>query len=970
MNHIEEIFDKDKIARSTNIYGNLDYMKLYDSLDSTDRATFERMYERFNQNREKYLETISVNYEETLPTKEFKNPVHKAKSSELVWKWRFVSEEYFTELLQKTNRQKKLSGLEDTLTKYKSVFQKIKPKALAKILSQEMFYFVLKMHNKIDDHSYYVSQLSLRLGQKVEEAFSQVIMTEYYRSTKDWQNTRKLTLTNRYRSKYWLHSSEPKWSAFDIATVGSSLLAVALKLFTVPTPNRFKPGFEPKPAFWHSMKLEKTRNIGIIRVSEALLKIISREGVAEALKDTGVNQSFPLLVKPRPWTAYNEGGYLYSSNTLLTSESMANEQTAYVKEAIAKGKMDKFLDSLDDVSSCAWGINQKMLQVIDEIWSTGKMFLDIPAQPEEMESVPDVSGKLTYEQKQKLIQQRVRLSNKRAERNNLGNALETAKLFAKRGDRFYYTYQVDFRGRVYPVSSSMFVHLGQDSIRSLLQFWYSKPLGKEGLRWLKIHLANMYGVDKLSNQDREDFVNTHMEDVIDSAERPLTGNRWWTQGENPFQALATCMEINEAIKSGNPELFLSRIAVNQDGSCNGLQHYAALGGDVGGAVQVNMIANATKPGDVYSEVAKIVSAKIEQEAVESKPVAEELKGKISRKLVKQPVMTSVYGVTKYGMVRQLDERFKDMGVDAIRRSRYSPYVAQLILEAIGELFSGANKIKEWLSECTQRISESVRADVYRRDIVSDKEFMTKHVTAMIWTTPLGLPVVQPYRQTQQMVVRSTQLQSMNLYNPFALSFVDKSRQRQGIAPNYIHSLDSTHMLMTVRECVKKGLSFAAVHDSFWTHAASVPSMNAILREQFVALHQHDLIEHLRNEFMARYSGYMQLVHVPISYKSYKEIQKLRGTNKEITSLRHELNLELKRFKGDKSIISPSTILENNGELRNYTRVGGQAGAFALDNTSTSKKTSLRVFVPLQIPHVPSQGDYDVAQVRQNEYFFS
>jgi DNA-directed RNA polymerase, mitochondrial len=47
--------------------------------------------------------------------------------------------------------------------------------------------------------------------------------------------------------------------------------------------------------------------------------------------------------------------------------------------------------------------------------------------------------------------------------------------------------------------------------------------------------------------------------------------------------------------------------VHQDGSCNGLQHYAALGGDAAGAAAVNL-APAARPADVYSAVAALVRA--------------------------------------------------------------------------------------------------------------------------------------------------------------------------------------------------------------------------------------------------------------------------------------------------------------------------------------------------------------------------
>jgi len=46
-------------------------------------------------------------------------------------------------------------------------------------------------------------------------------------------------------------------------------------------------------------------------------------------------------------------------------------------------------------------------------------------------------------------------------------------------------------------------------------------LGERGLRWLKIHLANLYGFDKGNFDERVKFVMDHLEDVYDSAEKPL-----------------------------------------------------------------------------------------------------------------------------------------------------------------------------------------------------------------------------------------------------------------------------------------------------------------------------------------------------------------------------------------------------------------------------------------------------------------
>lgn len=65
------------------------------------------------------------------------------------------------------------------------------------------------------------------------------------------------------------------------------------------------------------------------------------------------------------------------------------------------------------------------------------------------------------------------------------------------------------------------------------------------------------------------------------------------------------MEIADVIRSGDTENYLSYFPIHQDGSCNGLQHYAALGRDASGAFSVNLCASDV-PQDVYSAVVSLV----------------------------------------------------------------------------------------------------------------------------------------------------------------------------------------------------------------------------------------------------------------------------------------------------------------------------------------------------------------------------
>jgi DNA-directed RNA polymerase len=63
-------------------------------------------------------------------------------------------------------------------------------------------------------------------------------------------------------------------------------------------------------------------------------------------------------------------------------------------------------------------------------------------------------------------------------------------------ETFFLPHNLDFRGRTYVVPPHL-SHLGNDLSRGLLIFAEKKPLGARGLWWLKVHLANLYGVDKV-----------------------------------------------------------------------------------------------------------------------------------------------------------------------------------------------------------------------------------------------------------------------------------------------------------------------------------------------------------------------------------------------------------------------------------------------------------------------------------------
>lgn len=76
-------------------------------------------------------------------------------------------------------------------------------------------------------------------------------------------------------------------------------------------------------------------------------------------------------------------------------------------------------------------------------------------------------------------------------------------------EQFYFPFNLDFRGRAYPVPQNL-TTVGSDLCRSLLKFATPKPLGSRGYFWMKVHLANLMGNNKISLRDRCEYI----EDLI------------------------------------------------------------------------------------------------------------------------------------------------------------------------------------------------------------------------------------------------------------------------------------------------------------------------------------------------------------------------------------------------------------------------------------------------------------------------
>ncbi|CCG81235.1 DNA-directed RNA polymerase [Taphrina deformans PYCC 5710] len=789
----------------------------------------------------------------------------------------------------------------------------------------------------------------------------------------------------------------PEWTQATRARLGALMISFIMYAARVSLTVVDEQGVrhtQEAPAFYHSYHYKKGQKLGVVKANEQLTARLS----SEPLKGSIYPRLLPMLAPPRPWYSWNSGGYLFTK-TLAMRAKNSPEQVKYLKTASDRGLLSDVLTGLDVLGHTPWKINDRVFQCALEGWNSGESIAEIPPADSNIELPPppahdaDPAEKFAYLEKVREASSIVR--NFASMRSDINYKLEIARAFLN--DTMYFPHSLDFRGRAYPVPPH-FNHLGNDLCRGLLKFGVEKELGDRGLRWLKIHLANQCGFDKASFEEREAFADKNIEKIFEANDHPMDGTRWWLGTDKPWQCLATCFELTAALRSPDPTKFMSSMPVHQDGTCNGLQHYAALGGDLVGAKQVNL-EPSERPQDVYRGVADIVRVEVDRDAENGDSQAKLLQGHISRKLVKQTVMTNVYGVTWVGARLQIENQLKDLVVFKEENIfSLASYVVNKVFKALKSMFTGAHEIQEWLRQSAQIITKSIHLDALVGNVQDP-------MTSVIWTSPLDLPIVQPYRKEVRRQIY-TNLQTVFLSDPADAAEVNSKKQSSAFPPNFIHSLDATHMLMSALACRKEEVCFAAVHDSYWTHAADTDKMNVILREAFIKLHSEDLMAELESEFKKRYEQHYSpnyqfqktspaylfaISQEHINAGAVRVLPKNRGIviiDRDIAN--KVLKFGTKGKPGPRSHRVSGILDETTGEQAVAESQGGDSALDADPATNLDEeeqfgedeaedeselpearsRRSWAVWTPIAFPKLPKKGDFDVKSLKSSKYFFS
>ena len=263
-----------------------------------------------------------------------------------------------------------------------------------------------------------------------------------------------------------------------------------------------------------------------------------------------------------------------------------------------------------------------------------------------------------------------------------------------------------------------------------------------GIEYLKIDVANNFGLDRLTYQERIDWFNTN---INFSPETTSTDIIEWITVNQPKEPELFFASVQAYVKYLNDEP--SGYMVSFDATASGIQIMSALTGDYTGMLGTNLVDEDTRY-DVYTELYDITKDRfkvIYQEDLS-----------ISRNNIKAAIMVMMYGGSKSIMGK----------IDNDKR------VYDLLMEVCKKFINGAYGIRQCVLKC-----------------------IDKETSIYEWVTPDGFNVSNPIL-VQYFEERYTDLGKIKIkYKDLGIDPYYK-----GNVANLIHSLDGTLMREVISRC--------------------------------------------------------------------------------------------------------------------------------------------------------------------------
>lgn len=547
-----------------------------------------------------------------------------------------------------------------------------------------------------------------------------------------------------------------------------------------------------------------------------------------------------MFCPPDPWTNAFDGGFIsdrrrYQNPLLPLRKKGRRSERGRLSRLYTAENMPIVFQAVNYLQSIPFTVHAPTLNAMLQCWRSGGAVMGVPERnfrerPEFPFSESWVKADAPQEEQEAFVAWKREVVRWYEERKAWASRVREVARFLKLADslqaQVWFPVHLDTRGRVYYRGTPN--PQGTDLAKSALHFSERKPLGRRGLYWLRVHIANSFGYDKERLDKRAQWTVDNWSAIERALDAPADYPDVWGT-DAPWCMFSAAWELREALRSGNPEGYCTGIPIHMDATCSGLQHFSALLRDPAGAKYVNLVdADGVGPKqDIYSRVAStalmFMRNDLESDDAETRAMASLwIKHGISRNAAKKPVMTYVYGATVAGTVDWLylhmvmtKEECEAAGAELNKTLAYG---AKKLFSGIAQTVPAAADAMRWLQTLVGNAPDNKRLE---------------------WTVPTGFRVVHDYQDAmdKRIDVKSSCVKQLTIRS-FGEG-TDKHRMKNAISPNFVHAMDAAHLQLTAVAMQNAGLQMVGIHDSFGTHPCDVDSMHSLIRESFVKLYQNE-----------------------------------------------------------------------------------------------------------------------------------
>jgi probable DNA-directed RNA polymerase len=351
---------------------------------------------------------------------------------------------------------------------------------------------------------------------------------------------------------------------------------------------------------------------------------------------------------------------------------------------------------------------------------------------------------------------------------------------------FYFKWAYDKRGRVYSKGYHINIQANEYH-KACLQFSKSVDLTDRGWYWLKVDIANAFGLDKLTWDERVAYVDEHITDMIADIDA------WSAKADDPLLAKSALLAYKESLATGK-----SNHIVRLDATTSGPQLMSVMTRDIEGMQRFNVIGSDTRR-DFYTEIATAIY----DQTRGSKLWGETPSFKNIRKDIKASIMTYFYN-SEANPKAYFGEDSKELKVfyDVMATSAKG---AVELKGYINSLWSDTKLYNAWYlpdghyAYCPVMVQDKKRIEI--------KE-MKGGTATMTVVCDVNKPSHKPHRS---------------------------------LMPSTIHSVDALMMRWVVEILNDQGIQVSPIHDSFGVHAEHCDALREAYRKCLARLYKEDIL---------------------------------------------------------------------------------------------------------------------------------